>query len=101
MKKTQETFDTFENGGLDDEDASAVRPAFPLSRTRPQIHSHALPDDRDLKRDYSRKNDVGTFHFPIVSYLSPTLSQLVHAHPEDQKLTRSTNLKGPGTTGKV
>ena len=75
MKITQETFDSFENGGLDDEDASAVRPSFPRTRgPKPQVRSHAHPDDRDLQRDYSRKNDVGNFHFPIISYLSPTLS---------------------------
>ncbi|KIM36124.1 hypothetical protein M413DRAFT_31878 [Hebeloma cylindrosporum] len=74
VKKAEEAFDY---GGLDDEDASAVHPAFPRTRGPMQIRSHARPDDRDLKHDYSQKND------------------LVHAESvdENQQLTHSTKRK--------
>ena len=71
-QRPEEALNPFENGGLDDEDVFSVRPAFPRSRgPAPQIHSHAQPASQDLKRDYSQKNDVGTFDFIIMSSHGP------------------------------
>ena len=79
-------------------DASAVCPAFPRMRgPTPQIQcSHAQPNDRDLKCDYSRKNDVSTIHFISPSYHTYFVHyKLVLAHPveENQPLTRLTKDK--------
>ena len=80
--KVEETFDPFQSGGLDDEDASSTRPAFPRTqRSRPHVRSE--PEAKDLKRDQSRKNNVSyrfifslylsfshcIFHFLIVSFI--------------------------------
>ena len=82
--KVEETFDPFQSGGLDDEDASSTRPAFPRTqRSRPHVRSE--PEAKDLKRDQSRKNNVSyrfifslyltfshcIFHFLIVSFILP------------------------------
>jgi hypothetical protein len=83
-KKVEETLDPFQSGGLDDEDASSTRPAFPRTQ-RPHPDVHSEPDAKDLKRDKSRKNNVGyslpfssslsfshrTFYFLIVSFILP------------------------------
>jgi hypothetical protein len=62
-KKTEENFDPYQNGGLDDEHASSVRPNFPrgLSRTYAFYGTPPKPEAKDLKRDHSRKNNVRTF----------------------------------------
>ena len=61
-KKTEEIVDPFQNGGLDDDHASSVRPNFPrgLSRTYAFYGTPPEPEAKDLKRDHSRKNNVGT-----------------------------------------
>ena len=68
-KKTEETFNPFENGGLDDDHASSVRPNFPrargLSRTYAFYGTLPEPEAKGLKRDHSRKNNVGTSVFLI------------------------------------
>ena len=66
--KVEETFDPFQSGGLDDEDASSTRPAFPRTqRSRPHVRSE--PEAKDLKRDQSRKNNV-SYRFIFSLYLS-------------------------------
>jgi hypothetical protein len=68
-KKTEETLDPFQNGGLDDDHASSVRPKFPrargLSRTYAFYGTPPEPEAKGLKRDHSRKNNVGTSVFLI------------------------------------
>ena len=61
-KKTEEIVDPFQNGGLDDDHASSVRPNFPhgLSRTYAFYGTPPEPEAKDLKRDHSQKNNVGT-----------------------------------------
>ena len=66
--KVEETFDPFQSGGLDNEDASSTRPAFPRTQ-RPRPHVRSEPEAKDLKRDQSRKNNVG-YRFIFSSYLS-------------------------------
>ena len=82
--KVEETFDPFQSGGLDDEDASSTRPAFPRTQ-RPRPHVRSEPEATDLKRDQSWKNNV-SYRFIFSSYLSfshrifhltTTLDQLV------------------------
>jgi len=53
-----ETVDPFENGGLNDEDASSTRPDF-LHQAREEsfnVRSWSIP--QNLKRDPSRRNEV-------------------------------------------
>ena len=68
-KKTEETLDPFQNGGLDDDHASSVRPKFPrargLSRTYAFYGTPPEPEAKGLKRDHSRKNNVSTSVFLI------------------------------------
>ena len=82
--KVEETFDPFQSGGLDDEDASSTRPAFPRTqRSRPHVRSE--PEAKDLKRDQSRKNNVSyRFIFSLyltfshcIFHLTATLNQFV------------------------
>lgn len=55
-KVVEETFDPLQSGGLGDEDVSSTRPNFPRTLgPRPQI-----PNNKDLKRDCSWTNNVGT-----------------------------------------
>lgn len=56
-KKLPEDTDPFENGGLDDEDIISARPSFPLPRTQAPSNQK-YPEN--LKRDESRRNNVGT-----------------------------------------
>jgi hypothetical protein len=61
-KKVQESIDPFQNGGLNDEDADAVRPSFPQTST-PQSHAPITPrfihvQPGDFKRNPSRMNNV-------------------------------------------
>jgi len=61
-KKVLEVSDPFENGGLEDDDIISVRPSFPPPRTRaPRPALQKYPEN--LKRDESRRNDVGTSNF--------------------------------------
>jgi len=61
VKTTEKAIDPFQNGGLDDEDASSVCPAFPRTRgPLPQARNYE-PEAKDLKRDHSRRNNVGIF----------------------------------------
>ncbi|KDR70756.1 hypothetical protein GALMADRAFT_144627 [Galerina marginata CBS 339.88] len=49
-KKAEETFDPYQSGGLNDDDASSTRPVFPRTQgTRPQIRLQPAP--KDLKRE--------------------------------------------------
>jgi hypothetical protein len=68
--KAEETFDPFQSGGLNDEDASSTRPTFPQARTqRSHPHVRSEPEAKDLKRDQSRKNNVG-YRFIFSLYFS-------------------------------
>lgn len=63
--KAKTTLDPFQNGGLDDEDASSVRPAFSHTRgpqALPQARNYQ-PEAKDFKRDHSRRNNVGVCVF--------------------------------------
>lgn len=85
VKKVEETFDPFQSGGLNDEDASSTRPSFPrTSRIQePQFELRApVGKDIDLKRDYSRKNNVGLSHFSLCLTDFLTSCQLVQIKEE-------------------
>jgi hypothetical protein len=68
-KRTEETFDPFQNGRLDDNHASSVHPNFPCARGLSRTYAfYGTPPEleaKDLKRDHSRKNNVGTYVFLI------------------------------------
>jgi len=72
-KKLPEDIDPFQSGGLDDEDAISVRPAFPL----PSHTSHtswSLPPatpltyPENLQCDLSCKNNVCTLLHPLLKF---------------------------------
>ena len=73
-KKTEETFDPFQNGGLDDDHASSVRPNFPhaqgLKRTYAFYGTLPEPKAEDLKRDHLRKNNVSLCFSHRMKYLT-------------------------------
>ena len=68
-KKTEENFDPFQSGGLDNDNASSVCPNFlprhaqGLSRTYAFHGTLPEPEVKDLKWDHLQKNNVGTFVF--------------------------------------
>jgi hypothetical protein len=74
-KKLPKDIDPFQSGGLDDEDAISVRPAFPPpsppSRTRT---SRSLPPaapltyPENLQCDLSRKNNVCTLFHALLKF---------------------------------
>ncbi len=102
-KKTEETFDPFENGGLDDDHASSVHPNFPrawgLSRTYAFYGTLLEPEAKGLKRDHSQKNNVGTFGFLIPWNISLTWNILAHC-PIRLRLCRRLRIRthSPGQT---
>jgi len=57
--KAAETVDPFENGGLNDEDASSTWPDF-LYQAREESSNVHIP--QNLKRDPSRRNEVSPCH---------------------------------------
>jgi hypothetical protein len=63
-KKESEVIDTFQSGGLNDEDTISSRPPFPRSRAPVRLAAVQYP--QDLQRDHSRKNEV----CQILSYLN-------------------------------
>ena len=69
-KKAEEAFDPFQSGGIDDEDAVSARPAFPQTQA-PAPRARFQPEaGKDLKRDHTRKNDVGSSPFLMYMYLT-------------------------------
>jgi hypothetical protein len=70
LHKAPETFDPLASGGLDDEDGFSVRPTFACTKVpHLGVRSQPLPAAKDLKRDHSRGNDVGTIRFLVTSYI--------------------------------
>ena len=61
LKKAEETIDPFTSGGLNDEDALSDRPTFAHSKApHLPVRSQHQPDPKDLKRNLSQRNNVGT-----------------------------------------
>ena len=68
-KRTEEALDPFENGGLDDDHASSVRPNFPPTRGLRRTYAfygtpppaEPEPEKKGLQQDHSQKNNVDTF----------------------------------------
>ena len=79
-KKAEETFDPHQSGGLNDYDASSTRPAFPRTQgPHPQVRLEHAP--KELKRDQSRTNNVGTLLFSHRTFL--TVIQLVQIQQDN------------------
>ena len=99
-KKTEETLDPFQNGGLDDDHASSVHPNFPrargLSRTYAFYGTPPEPEAKGLKRDHSRKNNVGTSVFLITWNISLTWDILARLRPTRLRVCRWIRTHGPG-----
>lgn len=63
MKATENAIDPFQNGGLDDKDASSIHPAFPHTQgPLPQAWNYQ-PEAKDLKHDHSWRKNVGVCAF--------------------------------------
>ena len=99
-KKTEETLDPFQNGGLDDDHASSVCPNFPcaqgLSRTYTFYGTPPEPEAKGLKRDHSQKNNVGTSVFLIAWNISLTWDILARLRPTRLQVCRWIRTHGPG-----
>ena len=111
-KKTEETFDSFQNGGLNDDHASSVCPNFPHARGLSRTHTFdgmpLEPKAKDLKWDHSQKNNVGTSVFliawnisltwDILACLCPTrlqVCQWIQTHSPSQDQVKGMNNNSP------